>query len=62
MGTWIKANGTEIELNDSPATEAKAKACGWQKKGDAEEAKAPEARKKNKAEQSRTHTSEPMRF
>lgn len=27
--TWIKPNGMEIELNDNPATEAKALELGW---------------------------------
>lgn len=50
MTTWIKPNGTEIELNDLPATQDQAKAYGWQKKSDVKAAKAAATREKNKAE------------
>lgn len=32
MVTWIKESGSEIKLNNEPATEAKAKELGWKKK------------------------------
>jgi hypothetical protein len=32
MTTWVKEDGKEIELNDLPATEEKAKSLGWAKK------------------------------
>ena len=36
MKVWIKQDGTEIELNDLPATTVEAKRLGWKlKKGKA---------------------------
>lgn len=32
MDIWVKENGSEIELNDEPATIAYAKSLGWSKK------------------------------
>lgn len=33
LSVWVKEDGTEIELNDLPATIAKAKEMGWSKSG-----------------------------
>lgn len=33
MTIWVKPNGSEIELNDEPATASKAEELGWKKKG-----------------------------
>ena len=32
LTTWVKPNGTEIKLNDSPATVAAAEANDWKRK------------------------------
>ena len=34
MDTWVKPNGTELELNDQKANVAYAKSLGWKLKSD----------------------------
>lgn len=34
MSKWIKPSGVEINLNDLPATEEKARSLGWRKEGE----------------------------
>lgn len=46
MTTWVKPNGTKIELNDERATVAHAQDLGWEVDAPAKKAPAKKATKK----------------
>lgn len=46
MDTWVKPNGTELELNDQKANVAYAKSLGWKLKSDIKPKQEPKKTKK----------------
>jgi len=40
LQTWVKGNGTEVEINSSEDNIKAARAAGWKKKGEKEPKKA----------------------